>query len=1339
MENNHQDITKKRKRPSSSKAQSRKNPQFYINLPNNEYQSLMKDKTQNQSLSKNSFKENLSQYNESEEINEDLINEMYSMIQKDWHDLGITESYQFYFNNLIRNLNVEQIRGILINEKNNLKKFRDFIIKLSSEIKSRENNINSLKRDVIALSKQQNNFDEVESEKFARNRETIILQIIGLIKSLRINSINVVEYFIKIRELATYYRLKGKISMKLINGDIINYDDDYLKQMKIDMDFLKRSKHMKKYFDMNNGEIDAFLTNFDPKPSTNLNYLRFNSNKAKVPVSEEVKKSIMRCRYILLQEEIFDKMKNGSNERENSFNNIKDYYSPNNNNRNIINNMNLINNRYEKQKIRFFRINNGEKKEYYNILSEINSMNNKIIKIRNNSFGKVLNNSKDRDFQNRKGSEFLRLNVANEYNNSINKFQNNNNIWINTNENRFRKPFLVENKIKIIREEKNQNRQIKLKNNFIPKPEPLLEENKELNRQLNDVCGDNEILKEDIENLQKKIREIEKLNLENEKRAKKRENDLQTLCKKLSDNIDKLNLENNNLDKNLKSTQNLMEKTNNENAEKIKNLNISMQKQKEKYENNINDLNSQKQALINDKIELINQKKQLLNEKEELTQTKQNLEENIMQLNYQISEYKREIDNNQKTINENFQKIEETERKLNELSNDFTKLHNDKNQLEKDSSEKIAELSNKIAEMEKIIENNQEAINNLEDTKNKLISEKEELSRSEYNSKMEINNLNNQINNLNIQINDKDEQIKNLQIKSKDFDKLKQENSKMKSKIKNQTEELEYLKEQILKLSPNYKCDFYRDNLFNFVNGIYNKLFLDKIPDFMKDSFNLEEINIFEENTYLKGVYPKIIISTLENSDEISAFCSVYYENYGHVGDPLVLRIGVLCSHELFWEIQLKSIINFIKANIFFDEVKYVINFIIDPEKGTLKMDERIKKFFKFQIKSSWKNVKNNSNGSRTQEICIVKEGSYFNKDVNETNNDQFFGLNSLSVVSLYKKNGYIENRGEDPESELKGKYSKSYLNKYINHFPILLLLANNPTYKMIFENEEDKNLYEIPNCKKDEEYLNLKNQIKELTKMDFNLKNTSNIKEYIKPFNINNLLCEEVYDKMQSYIDFFSLNCLTMKINLSTPTNFCLKYENYIYNRISSKNIEVLRDPKSKNFFYLIPTNNEAIFIFISQIGPRLKEELLDNNKNLYQALNELHPKLTNQLVQFSSFNFNTFDQKNIEKVIYIPSFKINSHLFSFSIKDIKEKGKLTEIETNKEENLGSIDECFKLSFEGDKNIQDSFTIIPVEDKKLNMVIRESFLFGIFNINIIQNSPLELYYVTKDHWIPAY
>ena len=612
MNNNYQSNSAKKQRPLSSKIKQKKNPQFYLNFQNNEDQILLKGKNQNQSISRNSKNENRSQFNVSEELNQESLNDMYSTIQKDWYDLGITDNYQFQFHNSIKNLNEEQIKSIFFNEKYNLDRFRDIIIKLRNAIKSRDNNINNLRKDVIALSKEQNKFGKEEDEKFKRNRETIILQIIGLIKSLRINSINVVEYFLKLRELSTYFRIKGKIDMKLINSDIIVYNGDYLKKMKTDMDFLKQSKHMKKYFDMNNGEIDAFLTNFDSRPSNNLNYIKFNSNKAKIPVSQDVKNSIMKCRYILLQEEIFDKMKNGGFDRDNS---INDYTY--NTNRNTFSNMNALNNkRYEIPKIRFFNGSKDEQKEYPNILDVNNNVNNKMSKIRsNNSSGRILNNSKEKDIQERKSLEYLRLNMGNEYNNLFynERFNNKNNPMSTTYENSFRRQFLGGNKIRIIREERKKDRiQLGLSNEFLMKKDPLTEENKELNRQLNDVCENNEILKEETEDLHNKIREIERINIENEKKAKKKEKEQQIFCKKLSNNIDELTLEKKDLGEKLRANKNLMEKTNKENSEKIKNLNTNMQKQKEQYENNINDLNSQIEQLIKEKDSLINQKEQLL-------------------------------------------------------------------------------------------------------------------------------------------------------------------------------------------------------------------------------------------------------------------------------------------------------------------------------------------------------------------------------------------------------------------------------------------------------------------------------------------------------------------------------------------------------------------------------------------------------------------------------------------------------------------------------------------------------------------------------------------------------
>ena len=154
---------------------------------------------------------------------------------------------------------------------------------------------------------------------------------------------------------------------------------------------------------MNNGEIDAFLTNFEPKPSNNLNYIKFNSNKAKIPVSEDLKKAIIKCRYILLQEEIFDKMQNEEIGADNDINNF-DYK---NNNKITF-----------KPKLVIIKEKEDNQSEYPNIFDANNNIKNKMFNKRNfNSSGKIPNSSKDVDFQERKTLDSLRINMGKEYNN----------------------------------------------------------------------------------------------------------------------------------------------------------------------------------------------------------------------------------------------------------------------------------------------------------------------------------------------------------------------------------------------------------------------------------------------------------------------------------------------------------------------------------------------------------------------------------------------------------------------------------------------------------------------------------------------------------------------------------------------------------------------------------------------------------------------------------------------------------------------------------------------------------------------------------------------------------
>ena len=330
----------------------------------------------------------------------------------------------------------------------------------------------------------------------------------------------------------------------------------------------------------------------------------------------------------------------------------------------------------------------------------------------------------------------------------------------------------------------------------------------------------------------------------------------------------------------------------------------------------------------------------------------------------------------------------------------------------------------------------------------------------------------------------------------------------------------------------------------------------------------------------------------------------------------------------------------------------------------------------------------------------------------------------------------------------MKKKYSNIEIKRYINLFPILILLSNNSTYKIIFSNKNDSNIYEIPKEDITLEQnnimnINSKNQIRKISEMIFNIEDISNLKqklsssELFKNFDINDSLFEEVNNKLKEKVNNLSFNFFTMNLNLTTSTNYCLKFENYYYNRISLKDIDILSDSQTNNLFYLIPTKTESTFILICQVGKRLKKELLDKKKNIYEAFMEFYPKLTSLLIQFSSLDLSPSEIKNYEKTIYIPSFKIDSHLYSYSINDINKKGKIF-YEKGCEGKVGSIEEYFTISFEEDKDIKNTFSIIPVEDNKMNIVIREPFLFGVFNVNIISSTPLYLLYVTKDHWINA-
>ena len=1325
--------------------------------------------------------------NESNDYKSESLNEEYSIIQRIWDDLGVTYKYQTKFDNYIRKVSEKELRNILINEKSNLKRLGEALVKLSKEITSRENNIQSLKRYILALINSTNYFENEEDDRIKRNRESVILNIIGLIKSLRLNSVNVVTHFLKVREIITYYNLVGKIDMKLINKEY-NYNERYLIKMITDMNFLNEYPKLAKYFDMNNSEIDAFLTNFAPKNTNNMNYSKMNSNKVKIPVSEDLKKAIGQCRYILIQEKFLDNIKPDLD------NNNKDFLINNyqNSNNYIFNNNSKISSNSRGgfknlSKMQYFKDEDENKNEILNNYNNYENLEEKEIK-------KIILDDKNNNMN--RSLEFLRKNMGKDYNflffRNKDKYTlknrkiifnsneyNNNNIYTNNNQSSFRKPFSGNNQIIIEREEKRDKprSEFKLRNSFSNQREnDLIAENEDLNRKLSQVCSENENLNEEINKLKKYVvnlkkkseeedKERERINHKKSKEIAKKELESELKYKELDKKKDILIQEKKDLNQKIKETKTLMEQNIEENKQKLnkKNLemqnqkeeyeqklkekNILMQKQKEEYEdkiegknNEIQNLNEQKEQIINEKNEIMKQKEKVINEKNQLIIDIKELKDKINNLDQEIFEYKKEMEK-YKQLQIDYNNLEnkekEMEKKIEELNEEIQRLNQNIINMENQAKIQNDEMNMKLNELQQNGENLNYIINNKENEIQNIIKEKKDLLTEISNLKNKLEESNNEINILNKNKSELENKISELEAK---IEELNQDINELKGRSPDDTS----------LIIGNYKYDFYKGNLFNFITSISESLPLDKIPDFLKNSFNLEKINIFDESTYIKGVYPKIITSSLKSSKAITGMCSLYYENYGQVGEPLILRIEALCVLEKDWEEQIESIINYIKEKLIFDEIKYVINYIPSPEhENKLRINSKIKDLFKNKLNCIWKNLTNHVDGSRTQDIRFIKEGNYFDQEEkNYTNNNKkIFEFNTLSILSLFDSNEgeFYENL----ENEFKKKFSTIGFNRYINLFPFFIVLANNPIYKMIFAKENDSNIYELPEEDKmiDENNItniNPKNQIRKISEMVFNIDDIStlnkkiNSSELLKNFDTKDSLYEEINNKLKEKINSLSFNYFSMNLNLSTSTNYCLEFENYYYNRISSKKIELLRDPETKNLFYLIPTQTESTFILLCQVGRRLQKELLDGHKNIYETFMDFHPKLTNQLIQFSSLGLVDIQMKDYEKTIYIPSFKIDTHLYSYSNNDINKKGNIIDEKTGAEGKIASIEEYFKMSFQEDKNIKNTFSIIPVEDNKMNLVIREPFLFGIFNVNIISSTPLQLLYVTKDHWIQA-
>ena len=114
-------------------------------------------------------------------MNEESFNEEFTLLQITWDELGITQEYRAAFLNMAKRVSESERKDIFMQEKINLKKFRDALLNLKKEITNRENNLLLLKK----LDKKIENCINVGNN--SSSIDNILHDVISIIKTLKSN------------------------------------------------------------------------------------------------------------------------------------------------------------------------------------------------------------------------------------------------------------------------------------------------------------------------------------------------------------------------------------------------------------------------------------------------------------------------------------------------------------------------------------------------------------------------------------------------------------------------------------------------------------------------------------------------------------------------------------------------------------------------------------------------------------------------------------------------------------------------------------------------------------------------------------------------------------------------------------------------------------------------------------------------------------------------------------------------------------------------------------------------------------------------------------------------
>ena len=1206
---------------------------------------------------------------EAKEKQKDDFQEEVLIIKNLWDELGITKEYQMQFNNYLQNENLR--KTMFFQEKEKLQKFRNSLMKLRKEIIFREKNIESLIKIIKILESQ-------------RMQENILNEIISIIKSLRLNAVNIVFYMMKIRELAFYYYFQGKWDLTKIKRDYL-YNNNYLLKMRDDLSFLNNSI-LRDYIEMNNIATDAFLTNCSKRNNN-------QKNKIIIPITDELEKLIEQCKFIIIEDQLLDNIYNNN------------YTSQ-------------IMSRASSGKIRIRKnisLKKGlSKNNNYNYLNN-NELNNSMSKYQQNYFNSINLSKTIYQLKNDNPSNYNSLFLNNQIPNIISI----------SNLKEARKKF-ESARIKLRSQDKNKA------NNYVynyQSPKKIIIEHDSLNSYDNKAKNEKEKEKESNNKIFKSNENCRTSNNYNINSALNSNINRNNAEREKIDNIikenEKLKIDNEEIKKELQISKEKMEK--NENLRK--NLEKKLKNQKDEMEKLANSVEEIKLQLINEKKEL---EKKLEEEKEKNQGVEKIKQEMEKKLKNQIINKEIEIQ-----INKNIE---------NKIENNIENNNNNNNANENNKTESIKEeeyIQNKTEENKNLNNNENEREGEIKEVKDDLHKNDNEnnennnylITNSERNSSMQKSKS---VSN-NSKEEEKDENInykeKNISESNEDSDLLKEKEKEkdiiharqLSEKI---VDELMKLKEYEISPNNKYKAEYYKGDITLLINKLKESMPLEKIDNRFLITFDIEN-NIYNEDSYLIGQYPQIIVcKSYENESRISGVCSFYFHN--STKNEKILKINFICTineskEENEFE-QFITMINFIKYFVDFEELYITLNYNqkkIEEEKIQYNLDKNILEFFKIKMKFSWVCIQNIEGQGRQQQLCYKNEKANNNNNSNPITteyNKEFFNSETIYLLSFFKK---------DKEKENTVNINKNYINyKYINFLPIYAILTSQNNLLQV--NFKD-NKYRVDTSK-----LNLEeNPI--ITAFFPENKTFEELKsqlsdEYDNIYDIiEDSLFLEYYKKDSTNI--YSYGFFKMNLNIYFNNILITKKKNYYYNRINSDEIEVINDIEYNCQIYNIPSLNKINNLIIFELNDKTKKLLLDNNLSIYELFIKFFNLL--QIAKKDNLTNNNCKIKNI----YIPCFKLDVHLqtekLSKEISDIDfESIDKNNSENNTEIKIGTVDEFLKIDFEMKKQI-DKQIMYEANINEENIVLENEFILGIINNYTEIKYPLfQLIYVTKECWV---